>query len=113
MAKKPMKGLERSVESHSEQAIDTVLSTLFATDASGYHFLEPKVVKSEAIKRIRRSLESIDAHMRKPIEDRTRYRLEQFEEFSTLPERKREEVLRLAKERHITIEEAYEIAKSK
>lgn len=107
----PKKDLEKAVERKEERAIDRDLATLFSTDASGYHFHDPAIVKSEAIRRIRRTLDSIDAHTRKPLEDKTKYRLEQFEEFSTMPERRREEVMRLARERQISIEEAYELVK--
>lgn len=93
----------------SAQAIDEVLETLYAIDVQGYH-LPASILKEEAVNRIHRTLERLSREKRQQVEDQANYRLERFEKFRSLPERKREEIIRLAKERHITIEEAYVMA---
>jgi hypothetical protein len=92
---------------YAKAAIDNVLATLYANDARGYLGGDAKVFKSEALKRIQSQLSTLDRTARTDIEDETKYRIEGFEEFSHLPESVRREVLRIAKEKAITIEEAY------
>lgn len=93
-------------KTHAHQVIDTVLSTMYANDAGGYQGVDEKIFKSEGIKRIQRELETLDKKTRSHIEPDTNYRLEEFKEFSHLPDTIRQEVLRLAKERRISIEQA-------
>ncbi len=92
-----------------QEAIDEVLETLYSLDVQGY-FLDEKILKSEANKRIRRTIQRLEEDKRKPVEDEAAYRLEQFERFSRLDEDERNEIVRLAKDRHISLEEAYRIA---
>ena len=92
---------------HAKAAIDTVLATLYANDARGYLGSDAKVFRSEALNRIHSQLSTLDQAARSDVEDETKYRIEGFEEFSHLPESVRREVLRIAKEKAISIEEAY------
>ena len=94
-------------KTHAHHVIDTVLATMYANDAHGYHGVDVRVFKSEAIKRIQRELETLDKKTRSHIEPDANYRLEEFNEFSHLPDTMRQEVLRVAKERRISIEQAY------
>jgi hypothetical protein len=96
-----------------DAAIDTILETLYATDVQGYQVLDAKLLKSEAIKRIHRTLARLDMPKRRQIEDEANYRLERFEKFSHLTDEQRVAVVRIAKERRISIEEAYVIASAK
>jgi hypothetical protein len=89
------------------RAIDTVLATLYANDARGYMSVNPKVFKSAALKRIQSELSTLDKHARPGIEDETKYRIQEFEGFAHLPDVVRREILRLAKEQHLSIEDAY------
>ena len=90
------------------QAIDDVLETLYALDLQGYQ-LDAKILKGEALNRIRRTLSRLDGEKRKTVEDETNYRLERFEKFSHLPGTQREEIIRVAKERNLSLEEAYAV----
>src|SRR5690242_11767547 len=93
-----------------QEAIDTILDTLYALDAQGYQVLDAKVAKSEAVHRIQRTLSRLDKEKRKTVEDEANYRLERFQKFTTLSDTKRDEILRIAREQHVSIEEAYKIA---
>jgi hypothetical protein len=96
-----------AAKTHVHHVIDTVLSTMYANDAFGYQGVDARVFKSEAIKKIQRELETLDKKTRTHIEPDIKYRLEEFRDFSHLPDQLRQDVLRLAKERRISIEQAY------
>lgn len=98
---------DRTETKKTERLIDRVIRSMFASDASGYQFIDEKLVKSEGIKRIRSLLERLDGEKRHTVEDPTLYRLEEFERFSHLPEHTRREILDIAKEKRISIEQAY------
>jgi hypothetical protein len=91
-----------------DTAIDGVFSTLYANS-----WLDTKVLKAEAGKRIARAIARLDKAKRKTLEDEAEYRLEQWGKFSTSTPDLRAETLRIARERHITLEQAYEIASKK
>lgn len=91
-----------------EKAIDEILETLYALDVQGY-VLDENVMKSAAVKRINRTLDRI-ARGKKTVQDETNYRLEQFEKFSKMEKRQRDEIIQIAKEKHISLEEAYKLA---
>lgn len=91
---------------HAQQAIDTVLATLYANDARGYMGVDAKVLKDAAFKRIRSELSTLDKKARPEVEHNTMYRIEEFEGFSHMPDSVRRDVLRIAKEKHLSIEEA-------
>jgi len=94
-----------------EQAIDEILETLFAIDVQGYTLGE-QTVKSEAIKRIHRTIDKLAKSKQQAVKDEASYRLEQFEKFSKMKKAARQEIIQIARERHISIEEAYRIAAS-
>lgn len=71
--------------------------------------VDPKVFRSAARKKIGEHLASIDEKTTPEIKERTSYRLEQLNEFSELPKRDREIIMRVAKDRHVSLEEAYTI----
>lgn len=97
---------------NDEKAIDEVLETLYAIDVQEYH-LPKSVLKKEAMNRIGRTLERLSEHKRDMVRDHANYRLEQFEKFQGLPEKKRNEIISLARQKHISIEEAYMLAGGK
>lgn len=86
-------------------AIDTILDTLYVNDLLGP--LDAKVMRSAAIRRIKTTIERMEKGRRSEVEDEANYRLDRFEKFSHLSKDRRDEILRLARERQITIEEAY------
>lgn len=92
---------------HAKQAIDTVLATLYANDARGYLGVDAKVFQGAAFKRIQSELSTLDKRLRPTLEDEAKYRIEEFKGFSQLPESVRRDVLRIAKEKAISIEDAY------
>jgi len=92
-----------------KQVIDEVLTTLFESNARGY-FATEKAASTEAKKRILRSLSTLDEKARTTILSETDYRLERFGKFKELPVDQRTEILKIAKEKQIPIEKAYELS---
>jgi hypothetical protein len=89
--------------------IDEVLTTLYWSDAGGYLGVDKVVLNSEAKRRIQRTLATLDAKTRQSVETEANYRLERFGKFKELPITRRTEILKVAKEKHISIEKAYEL----
>jgi hypothetical protein len=93
-----------------QQVIDEVLATLFESNARGYFATEKSTLTAEAKKRILRSLSTLDNKTRTGILSDADYRLERFGKFKELPVDQRSEILKIAKEKQIPIEKAYELS---
>ncbi|MDD9954159.1 MAG: hypothetical protein OXR66_07550 [Candidatus Woesearchaeota archaeon] len=94
-----------------EEVIDTVIETLYALDVEGYKLinLDDKVLKSQALRRINNTIEKLHSGKRQLLSN-AHYRLDLFEKFQHLTQKERDEIVELAKEKHISLEEAYMIA---
>ena len=90
------------------QVIDQTIATLYARDLKDYG-IDATVLDDEAKRRISKALATLDATVRKEKVSDTNYRLDRFRKFHKLPVEDKHEVVRLAKEKNIPIEDAYEL----
>lgn len=103
---------DRTQAKKTARLIDRIIESMFSNDASGYHLIDEKVVKSEGVKRIFSLLDRLDEDRRDVVEDEARYRLGEFDRFSHLPASQRRDILELAREKRISIEQAYKEKRS-
>lgn len=83
-----------------KQLVDQDIATLFSTDFS--YGLDKELVKSEAIKRIKRSLPTLDSKTRRIQEER----LEAYHGFEQLTPDEHKAILQYAKTHQVSVEEA-------
>ena len=104
--------IDERVEREVKETIDIVLSTLYANDERGYFGvgMKPDQFKDQGIKRIQRKLSSLDVKAQEPLASDYKGRVARFDTWASLPKDQKDEVLRLAKERHISLEKAYELS---
>jgi len=95
---------------NTKQAIDEILATLYMNDVRGYQVIDENVLRNDIVKRIQRKIATLDEKARKEVQNDVNYRIERFKEFSHLSDSIRTEVVKIAKERAITLEEAYEVS---
>lgn len=84
-----------------KRIVDEDIAALFTTRGMSYG-LEPSVAESEAIKRIKRNLMTLDGQTQKAKE----LSLDEYRRFKSLPKEERDQILRYAKERAVPVPQA-------
>jgi hypothetical protein len=89
-----------------KQLVDQDIATLFSTDFS--YGMDKELVKSEAIKRIKRSLPTLDSKTQRITQER----LKLYENFEHLTTQEHQKILQYAKMHKVTVEEATRAARN-
>ena len=109
MARKKQ-AIDEHVEREAKETIDLVLSTLYANDERGYFGIgmKPEEFKDQGIKRIQRKLSTLDGKAQESLDYKGR--LARFDTWANLPKEQKEEITKIARQRHISTEKAYELS---